>query len=117
MADEDPRVVELIVRTLRSDGHAVFHAYDVLSATQLAVGLASCDLVISNTTVEGADGVELILYLRTRMPDLPIIYLADMWRSTPEVERELPPDVRVLREPFTIEDLRAAVAAVLDTVP
>lgn len=114
VADEDPRVVEFIVKTLRSDGHAVFHAYDVLSATQLAIGLATCDLVISNTKVEGADGVELILYLRTRMPNLPIIYLANSGRLTPEIERELPPDIRVLREPFTAEGLRAAVESRLD---
>ena len=30
------------------------------SATQLAMGLEVCDLVISNTKVEGSDGVELI---------------------------------------------------------
>jgi DNA-binding response OmpR family regulator len=58
VADEDPRMVEFVIRTLRSDGHAVFHAYDVLSATQLAIGLENCDLVISNTKVEGADGVD-----------------------------------------------------------
>ena len=36
-----------IVQTLRGDGHAVFHAYDVLAATQLAFTLEPCDLVIS----------------------------------------------------------------------
>jgi hypothetical protein len=49
-------MVDWIIRTLRDDGHAAFHAYDVLSATQLAIGLEVCDLVISNTKVEGADG-------------------------------------------------------------
>jgi DNA-binding response OmpR family regulator len=38
VADEDPGMVEFIIRTLRDDGHAVFHAYDVLSATPLAMG-------------------------------------------------------------------------------
>jgi DNA-binding response OmpR family regulator len=52
VADEDPKMVHFIIRTLREDGHAVFHAYDVLSATQLAMGLEVCDLVISNTKVD-----------------------------------------------------------------
>ena len=58
----------------------------MLSATQLAIGLEVCDLVMSNTKVEGADGVELMIYLRKRIPDLPIIYLANIGRSTPEAE-------------------------------
>jgi DNA-binding response OmpR family regulator len=61
VADEDPVVVAFIIRLLRQDSHAVFHAYDALSATQLASALdGTCDLVISNTKVVGADGVELI---------------------------------------------------------
>jgi DNA-binding NtrC family response regulator len=114
VADEDPRMVEFVITTLRNDGHAVFHAFDALSATQLAIGLENCDLVISNTKVEGADGVEMILYLRKRLPNLPIIYLANTGRSTPEVEAQLPPDVPILREPFTAEDLRGTVAAMLN---
>jgi DNA-binding NtrC family response regulator len=114
VADEDPRTVDFIIRTLRDDGHAVFHAYDVLSATQLALGLGVCDLVISNTKVKGADGIELIQYLRTRMPDLPIIYLANDGRSTPEIETQLPTNVPILREPFTAEGIREAVAEMLD---
>lgn len=107
-------MVDMIIQTLRDDGHAVFPAYDVLSATQLAMSLEVCDLVISNTKVEGSEGVELILYLRKQLPTLPIIYLANKSRSTPEVEAKLPADVPILREPFTIENLRGTVAAMLD---
>ncbi len=114
VADEDPTLVDFVIRTVREDGHAVFHAYDVLSATQLAISLHTCDLVISNTKVEGADGVELMLYLRKRQPDLPIIYLANIGRSTPEAEAQLPPDIPIMREPFTPEDLRGTVHAMLD---
>jgi DNA-binding NtrC family response regulator len=114
VADEDPKMVDFVITTLRDDGHAVFHAYDVLSATQLAMALESCDLVISNTKVAGAQGVELIQYLRLRKPDLPIIYLANKSRSTPEVEAHLPQNIPILREPFTVETLRNTVAAMLD---
>jgi two-component system, NtrC family, response regulator GlrR len=114
VADEDPKMVEFVITTLRDDGHAVFHAYDVLSATQLAIGLEVCDLVISNTKVAGAEGVELIQFLRQSNPTLPIIYLANTGRSTPEAEAQLPSDILILREPFTAEDLRGTVAAMLD---
>jgi DNA-binding response OmpR family regulator len=114
VADEDPKAVDQIVSTLREDGHTVFSAYDVLSAVQLANELPIIDLVISNTKVQGIDGVGLILRLRQDRPDLPIIYLANTGRSTPEAEAALPPDVPILREPFTPEKLRAGVKAMLD---
>jgi two-component system C4-dicarboxylate transport response regulator DctD len=114
VADEDRDAVATIVRTLREDGHIVFQAYDVLSAVQLAVELPICDLVISNTKVEGIDGVGLILRLRKDRPGTPIIYLANTGRSTPEVEATLPPDVPIIREPFTAVKLRAVVDAKLN---
>jgi DNA-binding response OmpR family regulator len=114
VADEDRDAVAFIIKTLREDGHVVFHAYDVLSAVQLALEIRSVDLVISNTKVEGIDGVGLIQRLRKDRPEVPIIYLANDGRSTPEIEAELPADVPVVREPFTREKLRTAVNAMLD---
>jgi DNA-binding response OmpR family regulator len=114
VADEDRAVVASIIATLREDGHAVFHAYDALAATQLAFALEPCDLILSDTRVEGADGVELVVQLRRERPAMPIIYLASKARSTPEIERQLPADVPILREPFTAEKVRAAVNAMLE---
>jgi CheY-like chemotaxis protein len=109
VADEDPSVVHFVIHTLRKDGNAVFHAYDALSAFQLVFSLDRCDLLISNTRVEGMPGVELIHQLRTEKPGLPILYVANVGRSTPELEAELPPGTPILREPFTAEELREAV--------
>jgi DNA-binding response OmpR family regulator len=114
VADEDRDVVAFIIKTLREDGHAVFHAYDVLAATQLVFALNPCDLVLSNTKVEGADGVELVVQLRLKRPRVPIVYLANGGRSTAEIERQLPADVPILRVPFTAEKLRTVVNAMLD---
>jgi DNA-binding response OmpR family regulator len=113
VADEDRAIVGLVVETLLNEGHAVFHAYDGLSANQLAFGLKNCDLVISNTRVGGVDGIDLIRELREELPNLPILYLANRSKSTPELERHLPKDVPILREPFTAERLRAAVRYLL----
>jgi DNA-binding response OmpR family regulator len=56
----------------------------------------------------------LVVQLRRKRPEVPIIYLANNGRSTAEIERQLPADVPILREPFTAEKLRAAVNAMLD---
>lgn len=114
VADEDPKVVGFVIDTLRADGHAVFHAYDALAAVQLAVALEPCDLLLSDTRVQGVDGVDLIHRLRQKRPNLPILYLAHAGRSTPEVEAQLPANVPILREPFSEQELRDAVNRLLD---
>ena len=114
VSDEDRSVVAFIIDTLREDGNAVFHAYDTLSATQLAYSLDVCHLLISNTRVEGVFGIDLIRSLRERLPALPIVYLANIGRSTPELEAQLPADVPILREPFTADQLRAVVRTLME---
>lgn len=113
VADEDPKVVAMVVDTLRKEGHAVFQAYDALSAAQLAVALDVCHLFISNTRVEGVAGIDLILQVRKRLPKVRMLYLANIGRSSPELEAQLPTDVPILREPFTADQLRAAVRPLL----
>ena len=102
-----------MVSTLREDGHGVFHTYDGLSAAELTLALDRCDLLITDTRVDGVPGVDLIAQLRDRLPDLPTIYIANIGRSTPEIERSLPRNVLVLREPFSADELRGAVDSVL----
>ena len=113
VADEDPKVVAFIVLLLRQDGHAVFHAYDGLAAIELALSLQQVDLVISDTRVGGLPGVSLIYQLRSHLPDLPIMSIANIDRSTPALEAKLPRDVPILREPFTADELRAMVNRLL----
>jgi DNA-binding response OmpR family regulator len=113
VADEDPKVVEFIIRILRHDGHAVFHAHDGRSAVELVYALRTCDLVISNTKVDGMPGIELIRQLRHDRPAQRIAYIANVGRSTPAIEAQLPADVPIIREPFTAEELRATVAPLL----
>jgi DNA-binding response OmpR family regulator len=113
VADEDRTIACLVIETLLDDGHAVFQAYDGLSAVQLALGLKVCDLVISNTRVGGVAGLELIRELRAQLPELAILYLANQGRSWAGLERQLPHDVPVLREPVTAKELRAVVRPLL----
>jgi two-component system, OmpR family, response regulator len=113
VADEDRAIAGLVIETLLDDGHAVFQAYDGLSAVELALGLKVCDLVISNTRVGGVPGLDLIHELRAELPELAILYLANQGRSWAGLERQLPGDVPVLREPFTAEELRATVRPLL----
>jgi DNA-binding response OmpR family regulator len=58
-------------------------------------------------------GIDLILELRDHLPELAVLYLSASGRSTPELEARLPHTVPILREPFTPDQLRAAVRYLL----
>lgn len=113
VADEDRSVTNFVIETLLQDGHALFMAYDGLSATHLVLGLKICDLLISNSRVAGLPGVELIRELRQHLPRLPVLYLANENRSSPRIERGLPGNVPILREPFSATELRDRVRQLL----
>ncbi|HEU5154184.1 MAG TPA: response regulator [Gemmatimonadales bacterium] len=113
VADEDRSVTNFVIETLLEDGHAVFMAYDGLSATHLVLGLKICDLLISNSRISGLPGVELIRELRQHLPLLPVLYLANPSRSNSAIERGLPGNVPILREPFSAADLRDRVRQLL----
>ena len=61
------------------------------------------------------EGIDLIHQLRRHRHARPILYLANPGRSTPALEAQLPSDVPILRNPFTADQLRSAVQALLDT--
>jgi DNA-binding NtrC family response regulator len=79
----------------------------------MAFAIDKVHLVITNTRVGGVPGIDLIYQLRVRLPNLAILYIANIDRSTPAIEEKLPRDVPILREPFTADELRAKVSALL----
>ena len=113
IADEDPVIVGQILATLRGAGFRAFHAYDGRSAVELALELRNIHLLISNTRIADFPGVELIHQLRAERPTLPVVYLANIGRSTPEIEAKLPKGVPILREPFSPDQLLRAVNQLL----
>jgi DNA-binding response OmpR family regulator len=113
VADEDRAVRNFVIETLLYEGHAVFQAYDGLSAIRLAVGLKVCDLVISNTRVDGVPSAGLIAKLRGLLPGVPVLYVAHPEHSTPALEARLPGDVPILRQPFSANELRVVVDSLL----
>jgi len=58
-----------------------------------------------------------VYLLRKRLPDLPMLYIANIDRSTPAIEAKLPRNVPIIREPFTAADLRAVVGPLLTPKP
>lgn len=112
VADDECPATTLIVDTLRLDGHRVSHVRESqFAAIDLALG--DCHLFICGPATGGMHAVHLMSELRDNLPDLPVLCLAAALRWTRRLERLLPADVTILREPFTPERLRAAVRPLL----
>jgi DNA-binding response OmpR family regulator len=102
----------MMVRTLRSADHCVFQAFDGQAAFELALALRDIDLLITNTRMPGMNGPQLIRHVRALLPTLPILYIKNAEGSA-TVPDGLPADVPTLNEPFTAEQLLAAVSPLL----
>ncbi len=113
VADEDPQLLNLMVRTLRDAGYCVFQAYDGRAAYDLSLALRSLDLLVTNTRMPGLEGPELIRQVREELPGLPILYVKNQDQAADPPPDGLPADVPTLAEPFTDRQLLEAVRQLL----
>lgn len=102
----------MMVRALRAADHCVFQAYDGQAALELALALRDIDLLITNTQMPGLNGPQLIRRVRAILPTLPILYIKNQGQAR-AVPDGLPPDVPMLREPFTAGQLLEEVQSLL----
>jgi hypothetical protein len=99
--------------TLRKDGHTVFHAFAGLSAIELAFSRRVPPSPLPTPGWTGFRGSSLSGCSARTCQDSRS-YLDEHQPIHPAIEGQLPEDVPVPREPFTADDLRAHVAAILD---
>jgi DNA-binding response OmpR family regulator len=105
IVEESPAVQELIEQALRETGNYVLVTQNPLEVLDLARRVR-IDLLV--TDVDSRPGI--VEQVRVTQPDVRVLYLSDLTDAQPaDVERSLP-----LRTPFSVEELRAAIAAQLD---
>jgi CheY-like chemotaxis protein len=105
--DRDRNRVTTVTEVLREAGHCVFSVQDGRSALELAIQLPNIDLLITNTRMGVMDGAELIRHVRYMRPNVRILHVVE------SDDDGASSDVRLLREPFTPEELLAAVGGLL----
>jgi DNA-binding response OmpR family regulator len=91
--------------------------FEVVEAGTAAAGISafeqSCfDLAIVDVFLQGSSGVDLIVKMRERVPDLPIIAISGMTALDFVAESPELSDVVCLQKPFRPNDLLAAINTV-----
>jgi DNA-binding response OmpR family regulator len=114
--DDDPSVLSMLRRAVERAGHEVSGAGDGRAGlAQLAA--APFDLVVTDIVMPEMEGIELIGRLRRGYPDLPVIAMSGGGRGLPETYLAAARGMgaaSVLIKPFAIDDLLAAMDALLE---
>ena len=112
VVDDEPAVCDAIKMMLKFDGHTVQTA-DGSKAALALLEQDKFDLIIMDYSMPGMKGGELAAVIKQRLPHQPIIMItayAEMLKSS---SNPLPGVDFILSKPFSLADLREAIAGVL----
>lgn len=111
--EDDPEIRTLLERALKIAGHEVVVAVDGREGVDQYLAKPA-DLVITDLYMPNQDGLETIIDLRRRSPDVPIIAMSG--RPAADTMLAIAGNlgaVEILQKPFAVEDLLAAVGRAL----
>ena len=113
IAEDDAASLEFVRRALQQDGHQTTAVEDGGEAlAQLTASPGQFDLLVTDISMPGLDGISLVQKLAGAAPGLNVLLMSGL---TGELERAkgLGPRVRTLAKPFTLEQIRDEVRRIL----
>jgi len=111
VVDDDEGFRGMLVEALRDLGCMVTEAADG-AAGLAALEASAFDLMVVDFAMPGMTGAEVAAAASVRHPALPILF-ASGYANTAAIEAVAGADAPILRKPFGVEELRAALDAVL----
>ncbi len=116
IADDEDSMRSLVARAIAMDGHETVTAADGAEALDILTGDASAfDLLLTDIKMPIMDGIALALAVARDFPDL-IILLMTGFADQRERASGLNAIVHdVVTKPFSVADIRSAVAGALTT--
>jgi len=111
MVDDDNMVREALACELEDRAFEVTTASDGLSALALVDGGQAMDVLVTDFSMPGMNGLSLIEEVRRRRPDVPALLLTGYAEAGAEASLAVIPDrlTTLLRKPISGEDLAARV--------
>ena len=114
LADDDNATRELVRRALELDGHQIVLAEDGSEAwSAFEAAPSTFDLIITDVEMPGTDGVTLAKNALAKSPTVKVLMMSGFTDALERGRWLGPARLGVLAKPFTLEQIRRAIAAVL----
>ena len=113
VAEDEPAVRSLVEHVLRAAGYTVIAAVDGREALDLAGGLASIDLLLTDVMMPRLNGPELAAALREWRPDQRVLFMSGFTNDVLGERGITSPEVDLLAKPFAPNELVARVQEML----
>jgi DNA-binding NtrC family response regulator len=108
--EDEPGVRRLAAQLLQRHGFKTAEAGDGNEAVALlAAGMVPIGLVLTDIRMPNMNGLELERVVRERWPAMPVLLMSGEVTREWLVEAVHDPTVKLLRKPFTAEDLLEAI--------
>jgi CheY-like chemotaxis protein len=115
VVDDEPAVCGAIKMMLEYDGHTVQTANNGMEALSL-LEESRFDLVTTDFFMTGMKGDALAAAIKERLPDQPVLMISANGAIAKSSGDQLPGVDLVISKPFSLEDLREAIAKVLQNI-
>jgi len=114
VVEDDPRVLAATTEALREIGHRAVPCALPTEAHRCLVEHRDVALIVSDVLMPGMTGPELVDSLKSAHPDIPVLFVTGF---AGDIQEGAFGGHRVLRKPFTMAALDAAVADLIDPRP
>jgi DNA-binding response OmpR family regulator len=105
VVDDDPMLADVLVELFAEEGYCARHVHDGETALS-EIERPPPDLVVSDISIPGIDGVTLTREMRTRGMQVPVVLVSAVIRDVRV------PGVTLLPKPFDLEDLLQTVSQI-----
>ena len=113
LIDDDPDLRSVLAGSLEALGYDVVQAADGSSGLDM-LAERQPDVLVIDFAMPGMNGADVARVARDRRPDMPIV-LTSGYADSDAIDRAVGPNAKVLRKPFRIDELLAAVNEALGT--
>ncbi|MFL5577346.1 MAG: ATP-binding protein [Gemmatimonadaceae bacterium] len=114
VVEDETSVRELACAVLRQTGYRVLSAPSAADALRLLERLdGALDLLVTDVVMPGASGPELAADVKRRHPGVAVIYMSGYSERAVDQRRARADGAAFVEKPFTLEEFRSRVAAVM----
>jgi DNA-binding response OmpR family regulator len=113
LVEDEPLLLRSSQRMLEARGFEVATAEDALAAREASQRMPRLDLLVTDISLPGADGIDLVLELRVARPGLRVLFMSGLQATRRSIP--LPDDGTwaFLAKPFASRDFDDRLAALL----